>query len=182
MGIETPSCDTLVDIGKKHNVKEDMLASVDRIQRNGIEVTAGFIVGFDGDTPDIFDRQISFIRKSGIVQAMVGLLTVLPGTRLHKRLKSEGRAVSESDGNNTHGLDVNYEPRMDRTALIEGYKRILRSIYAPRAYFARCLTYLRQVKPNRKAALKVRWTGLGPAGARSPASPSPFMGSTMCCT
>ncbi len=166
VGIETPDTATLACIGKRQNTREDMLESVKRIQRNGIEVSGGFIVGFDSDTGDIFDRQIAFIKKSGIVQAMVGLLTVLPTTRLHKRLEAEGRAVSESGGNNTHGLELNYEPRMDRTELLNGYKRILRSIYAPRAYFARCLTHLRQVKPNRKAALKVRWTELR-AGWRS---------------
>ena len=160
VGIETPSSDTLVCIGKKHNIKEDMLASVDRIQRHGIEVAAGFIVGFDSDTPDIFDRQIAFIRKSGIVQAMVGLLTVLPGTRLHRRLKKEGRAVSASDGNNTHGMDLNFEPTMDRDVLITGYKKILRSIYSPRPYFARCLTFLRHVRPYRAAPLKGRWEGI----------------------
>lgn len=166
VGIETPDTATLACIGKKQNTREDMLESVRRIQRSGIEVAGGFIVGFDTDNEDIFDRQIAFIRRSGIVQAMVGLLTVLPTTRLYRRLAAEGRSVSESAGNNTHGLELNYEPRMDRTALLEGYKRILRTIYAPRAYFARCLAHLRRVKPNRKAALKVHWTELR-AGWRS---------------
>jgi radical SAM superfamily enzyme YgiQ (UPF0313 family) len=166
VGIETPDTATLACIGKRQNTREDMLASVRRIQKHGIEVSGGFIVGFGSDTEDIFDRQIAFIRKSGIVQAMVGLLTVLPSTRLHQRLTAEGRTVSESEGNNTHGLAVNYEPKMGRQTLLDGYKRILRSIYPPRAYFARCLIHLRQVKPNRKAALKVRWTELR-AGWRS---------------
>ena len=59
-----------------------------------------FIVGFDGDRSDVFERQYEFIQRAGIVTAMVGLLTAIPGTRLHTRLAREGRLLSSSTGTN----------------------------------------------------------------------------------
>ena len=91
VGIETPDRETLESAGKRQNLRSDMLASVRTIQRKGMEVSAGFILGFDTDPLDIFDRQIRFIQDSGIPSAMVSLLTALPGTRLHRRLLEEGR-------------------------------------------------------------------------------------------
>jgi len=140
IGIETPSREGLKETGKKQNLKSDMAAAVKTIQRYGMEVMAGFIVGFDSDTNDIFDRQIAFIQETGIPQAMVGLLTALPGTQLHKRLAAEGRLLHAADGNNTHCNAINFTPRMDIAQLKRGYKRILATIYDRRLknYFRRC--------------------------------------------
>jgi hypothetical protein len=117
-----------------------MAAAVRTIQSYGMEVMAGFIVGFDSDTDDIFDRQIAFIQETGIAQAMVGLLTALPGTQLHERLASEGRLLHTADGNNTHCNAINFTPRMDLEQLKKGYNRILATIYDRRLknYFQRC--------------------------------------------
>ncbi|MEN8243819.1 MAG: B12-binding domain-containing radical SAM protein [Thermodesulfobacteriota bacterium] len=140
IGIETPSREGLKETGKKQNLKSDMVAAVRTIQSYGMEVMAGFIVGFDSDTADIFDRQIAFIQKTGIPQAMVGLLTALPGTQLYKRLASEGRLLHAADGNNTHCNAINFTPRMDLAQLRNGYNRILATIYDKRLknYFRRC--------------------------------------------
>ena len=140
IGIETPSRKGLAETGKRQNLKSDMAAAVRTIQRYGMEVMAGFIVGFDSDTGDIFDRQIAFIQETGIPQAMVGLLTALPGTQLYRRLESEGRLLHAADGNNTHCNAINFTPRMDPAQLKTGYSRILASIYDKRLknYFHRC--------------------------------------------
>jgi radical SAM superfamily enzyme YgiQ (UPF0313 family) len=97
---------------------------------------AGFIVGFDNDPADVFDRQIKFIREAAIPLSMVGLLTALPHTQLWHRLKAEGRLLKESLGSNTL-LDLNFIPKMDAEQLIEGYRRIMRTIYNPKEYFQR---------------------------------------------
>ena len=158
LGIETPDRATLKAAGKQQNLREDMLASVRKIQRKGMEVAGGFIVGFDSDAGDIFERQVHFIQEAAIPTAMVGLLTALPMTRLHRRLAQEGRLTGEpGGGNNTHDLRLNFVPKMDRLQLLEGYKRILAEIYQPERYFERCLRLLRtlgqSVPPSRRIGL-----------------------------
>lgn len=157
VGIETPDPATLDAIGKRQNNRSDLLTSVHAIQTKGLEVSGGFIVGFDGDRDDIFDRQIHFINEAAIPMAMVGLLTALPQTRLHARLTSEGRILSLSaGGNNTHDLELNFVPRMDAGALRAGYKRVLADVYRPSRYFARCLGLLRRMKRRRTSTRRIR--------------------------
>jgi radical SAM superfamily enzyme YgiQ (UPF0313 family) len=144
LGIETPVEASLKEAQKGQNTRSDLLESVKKIQSCGLEVMAGFIVGFDNDPEDIFERQIKFIRESAIPLAMVGLLTALPQTQLWRRLEREGRLLAESTGNNTDG-SLNFIPRMDATLLIEGYKSIVRTIYSPREYYQRALNCLERV-------------------------------------
>ena len=121
----------------------DLFDSVRKIQSYGIEVMAGFIVGFDNDPKDIFERQIDFIRKSAIPLAMVGLLNALPGTQLWTRLEREGRLLGEASGNNTE-CTLNFKTRMDPEVVIQGYQSIMRTIYSPREYYQRALASLRR--------------------------------------
>src|SRR3984893_5174932 len=144
LGIETPVEASLKEAQKGQNMRHDLLESVKKIQSYGIEVMAGFIVGFDNDPDDIFDRMITFIKDSAIPLAMVGLLTALPNTQLWRRLNSEGRLLGESGGSNTHS-DLNFVTRMDSARLVEGYKSILRSIYDTREYYDRALECLQRV-------------------------------------
>ncbi len=157
VGIETPDEKTLIHTGKDQNVKQDMLCSVMKIQNKGIEVAGGFIVGFDSDPSDIFERQINFIQQSGIVLAMVGLLTALPNTQLFRRLEKEGRLLAESTGNNTHDLFLNFKPKMELSTVLEGYKQIIAHIYSPKAYFERCLNFLQHLHPHQNYSHKVGW-------------------------
>ena len=157
VGIETPDQATLDAIGKRQNCHSDLLAAVHAIQAKGLEVAGGFIVGFDGDQDDIFDRQIRFINEAAIPTAMVGLLTALPKTRLHARLTSEGRLLGvSSGGNNTHDLELNFVPRMDAAALRAGYKRVLASVYRPSHYFTRCLGLLRRMKRQKTSRRRIK--------------------------
>jgi radical SAM superfamily enzyme YgiQ (UPF0313 family) len=144
LGIETPVEASLKEAQKGQNMRRNLLDSVRKIQSHGMEVMAGFIVGFDNDPDDIFERQIEFIRESAIPLAMVGLLTALPDTQLWRRLDREGRLLLESTGNNTDG-SLNFLPRMDATRLIEGYKSIMRAIYSPGEYYQRSLDCLERV-------------------------------------
>ena len=158
VGIETPDTATLASIDKKQNLRTDLLASVKAIQAHGLEVSAGFILGFDRDGPDIFERQRRFIAEAAIPVAMVGLLMALPGTRLHARLAAEGRLLASSTlGNNTHDLQLNFLPRMDPGQLLHGYTSVLKAVYAPREYFARCLELLHRLKRSRAAPRRIRF-------------------------
>jgi radical SAM superfamily enzyme YgiQ (UPF0313 family) len=145
IGIETPDDESLAECNKKQNRNRDLVECVKRIQRAGLQVTGGFIVGFDSDTRSIFQRQIDFIQKSGIVTAMVSLLQAPAGTRLYKRLKQEGRLVGQSSGDNVDGT-TNIIPKMDLDALFEGYRNVIRHIYSPKHYYQRVKTFLREYK------------------------------------
>ena len=142
LGIETPVEESLKEAQKSQN-RGNLLDSVKKIQSYGMEVMAGFIVGFDNDPEDIFERQIDFIRKSAIPLAMVGLLNALPDTQLWRRLEREGRLLGEASGNNTV-CTFNFKTRMDPALLIQGYQTIMRTIYSPREYYQRALDSMRR--------------------------------------
>jgi radical SAM superfamily enzyme YgiQ (UPF0313 family) len=146
VGIETPNEDSLAECNKSQNKGRDLVDSVKRLQRAGLQVQGGFIVGFDSDSPSIFQQQIDFIQKSGIVTAMVGLLQAPLGTRLYERLQKEGRLVEAFSGDNADG-STNIIPKMGLDALREGYRRILNGIYAPKFYYERVVTFLREYHP-----------------------------------
>lgn len=155
IGIETPNEESLGECGKYQNANRDLVASVKKLQNHGIEVQGGFIVGFDSDPVNIFERQISFIQQSGIVTAMVGLLSAPRGTKLYKRLKTEDRLLRESSGDNTD-FSLNFVPKMNRESLVGGYNNVLTSIYSPRNYYARIGTFLREHRPvvHKRQSLK----------------------------
>jgi len=154
IGIETPNKDSLLECNKKLNRNRNMVEDVKCIQRAGLQVQGGFIVGFDSDTPSIFQRQIDFIQKSGIVTAMVGLLQAPFGTKLYERLKKENRILSRMTGDNVDGT-TNIIPMMNLETLREGYREILQHIYSPKHYYKRIKTFLREYKaPAIKAPLK----------------------------
>jgi radical SAM superfamily enzyme YgiQ (UPF0313 family) len=148
VGIETPAAAGLAECDKRQNRGRDMVADVKRMQRAGLQVQGGFIVGFDSDGPGIFQQQWDFIQASGIVTAMVGLLNAMPGTRLHQRLESEGRLLRSSSGDNSDGT-TNIVPRMDSAALEAGYRALVKKLYAPGPYYARVRTFLREFRPPR---------------------------------
>ena len=145
IGIETPNEESLAECGKVQNQHRDMVASVKKLQHCGLNVAGGFIVGFDNDSPNIFEQQIDFIQKSGIVTAMVGLLNAPSGTRLFKRMKSENRLLSVMSGDNMDG-SMNFIPKMNYQKLKEGYKKIVTTIYSQKQYYKRVKTFLHEYK------------------------------------
>jgi len=146
IGIETPDEDSLAECNKKQNKGRDLVEDVKRMQRAGLQVQGGFIVGFDSDKPSIFQRQIDFIQQSGIVTAMVGLLQAPVGTRLYERLKGEGRILDCISGDNVDGT-TNIIPKMDLAVLRDGYKSVMEHIYSPAFYYERVKTFLREYQP-----------------------------------
>ena len=153
VGIESPNEESLVECNKLPNKGRDLLAAVKKIQNHGMQVQGGFILGFDSDPLSIFKSQIDFIQKSGIVTAMVGVLMAPPGTRLYKRLKGENRLLPGGSGDNTDG-STNFIPKMGHEALTRGYKHVINTIYAPKPYYDRIITFLKEYQPDTRRRIK----------------------------
>jgi radical SAM superfamily enzyme YgiQ (UPF0313 family) len=147
VGIESPDQESLKGCGKFQNMNRNLLESIRIIQNRGLQVQAGFIIGFDQDTASIFDRMTIFIQKSGIVTAMVGLLQAAPKTRLWERLKKEKRLISHPTGNNTE-CTINFRSKMDNRSLMTGYKRVISYIYSPKNYYQRLINFLKEYRPQ----------------------------------
>lgn len=162
VGIESPSPEALRETGKTQNLRSDPLEAVRTIQAGGLEVSGGFIVGFDSDREDIFERQLRFIEEAGIPMAMVGLLTAAPGTDLHERLRREGRLLGESEGSNTEVLETNFVTSMPADRLRRGFGGLLARIYDPalRHYFGRCRRLLGRLPGRPRVSRPVRWREL----------------------
>lgn len=159
IGIETPHEDSLAECSKFQNKRRDLIGAVKKIQQAGLQVQGGFIVGFDNDPPSIFEKQIEFIQKSGIVTAMVGLLNVIRGTLLYRRLQQESRIIKDGSGNNTD-LNLNFIPKMPREVLVTGYQKIIRTIYAPEYYYQRIKEFLREYRPMPRKNIRITWADI----------------------
>jgi radical SAM superfamily enzyme YgiQ (UPF0313 family) len=159
IGIETPEERSLQECNKVQNKNRNMLQSIKKIQQSGIQVSGGFIVGFDSDSASVFQRQIDFIQQSGIVSAMVGLLNAPKNTLLYERLKAENRLKNEVTGNNTD-LSMNFIPKMNYHELMEGYKKIIRNIYTTKPYYERIRRLLMNYRPRLKKPVKIDIVGL----------------------
>lgn len=145
IGIETPLETSLNECNKVQNKNRDLIQSIIKIQKAGLQVSGGFIVGFDSDTPGVFQKQIDFIQNSGIVSAMVGLLNAPKNTKLYKRLMTENRLTHESTGNNTDS-SMNFAPKMNLNELLTGYKNIIQNIYSTKPYYKRIRRFLLNYK------------------------------------
>ncbi len=148
IGIETMEENSLRECQKNQNLNRDLLSSIRRIQTHGLQVQAGFILGFDSDSASVFDRMVRFIQQSKITVAMVGLLQALPQTRLWQRLKNERRLLGRASGNNDGTL--NFIPKMDRSSLIAGYQKVVGHIYAPKYYCQRLIAFLKEYRPQKR--------------------------------
>lgn len=159
VGIESPNEESIIECKKSPNKNRDLAASVRRIQRFGLQVQGGFILGFDSDPAAIFERLIGFIKETGIVNAMVGLLNAPVGTKLYQRLMKEGRLLDSMSGDNTD-FSINFIPKMSPEALIKGYKRVLENIYSPRQYYERVQQFLQHFKPERTGDFHLKFIHL----------------------
>ena len=143
VGVETPSVTAIAEAHKLQNLRVDLSEAIDRITGAGIEVMGGFIVGFDSDTPEIFELQRAFLARQAIPFAMVGILTALPGTRLWRRLQGEGRLRRLSSGDPFSR--PNFVPTMNESELLRGYGELMSWLYSPREYYRRCEACLQRL-------------------------------------
>jgi radical SAM superfamily enzyme YgiQ (UPF0313 family) len=149
IGVETASAQALAETGKSQNLRLDLQQAVEKLVRSGLDVMAGFIVGFDADDESIFERQHAFIAASPITMAMVGILTALPGTQLWQRLAREGRLYGDCVGDTAYR--PNFRTALPEEALVRGYARLLERLYEPRAYFERALRDLELQRAARRS-------------------------------
>ena len=160
IGIETPAEESLQECHKVQNKNRDLLHSVKKIQKAGMQVSGGFIVGFDSDSPSVFQQQIDFIQKSGIVSAMVGLLNAPKNTRLYTRLEKESRLTTEATGSNTD-FSMNFVPKMNYQELLDGYQKILQNIYSVKPYYKRVREFLLNYKKRHVRPKSIKISQLG---------------------
>ncbi len=166
VGIETPHDESLAECHKSQNRNRDLVTSVRRIQAAGLQVQGGFILGFDSDTPSVFNRLTRFIQESGIVTAMVGLLNAPPGTELYKRLLREKRILKKIASGNNMDMSMNFVPKMARRTLLAGYTGVVGRIYSNELYYKRVVTFLKNYRPYRPGKCKQDWYNI-PAFLRS---------------
>jgi radical SAM superfamily enzyme YgiQ (UPF0313 family) len=157
IGIESPNDASLAECNKKQNTGRDVVAAIKKIQRFGLQVQAGFIIGFDNDGPGVFDKLISLIQDSGIVTAMVGLLNAPRGTKLYSKLWSENRLTKHPSGDNMD-CTMNFIPKMDSNELIKGYKKVLNTIYSPKFFYKRVKTFLNDYNFSNKVQFKLNYS------------------------
>ena len=158
LGIETPSAEALKQTRKLQNLKLPLQESVLRLTRAGLEVYAGFIVGFDTDGEHIFEAKRKFIDGLPIAAAMIGLLTALPNTALWRRLEREGRLRCDASGDQFGR--PNFQPVLDERMLLEGYRNLLASIYEPEDFYRRCEIVVREIGPGRARRLSLEAVGM----------------------
>ncbi|MDE0392418.1 MAG: radical SAM protein [Rhodospirillales bacterium] len=153
VGIETPNPEALLKTKKQQNTSKTqenfLYHAVRKIQQHGMQVQGGFILGLDSDDEGVFDAQIEFVQATGIPVAPIYLLTALKGTDMYERMKSENRLLEAPIGTNV--MPLNFRTEMEYGTLIEGFKRVLATLYDPTLenYFERCLTLFRHLKPVR---------------------------------
>jgi radical SAM superfamily enzyme YgiQ (UPF0313 family) len=155
VGIESPDEASLTECNKTQNTGRDIVAAIKKIQQFGLQVQAGFIVGFDSDKPGVFDRMITLIQDSGVVMAMVGLLNAPRGTALYKKLMSENRLTQLPTGDNMD-CTMNFVPRMDMHELLDGYHKVLNTIYSQKHYYQRVRTFLENYNFSDTALPRIR--------------------------
>ena len=167
IGIESSNEASLVECNKRQNEHRDIVASVKKLQNNGLQVQAGFILGFDSDPVSVFKSQIKLVQQSGIVMAMVGLLNAPRGTRLYQRMADEKRLNEEKATGDNTDCSMNFVPKMDHATLVSGYKEILTTLYSPKQYYSRIRMFLKEYRPQkRKAVSQIKWWHVW-AGIRS---------------
>jgi radical SAM superfamily enzyme YgiQ (UPF0313 family) len=159
VGIETPDEGSLKECHKSQNLNRDMPAQIRRLQRSGLQVQGGFIVGFDHDPPDIFRRQFDLIQSTGIAMAMMNVLQAPFGTKLYERLKQEGRICGAISGDSVDG-GTNIVTRMDRETLRQEFGALVRRLYRPENYYERVKTFLREYRPPLEHAPVTKDTAL----------------------
>ena len=147
LGIETPSRESLNETLKLQNLRGSLEDTIGVILDKGLHVTAGFIIGFDNDKEDIFDRQLDFISRTAVPFAMVGLLHALAGTPLHARMQKEGRLIShDMDEGPDHIGHTNIRTLLPEPVLLNGYRRVVATVYDPKNYFERAFQTLLRFK------------------------------------
>ncbi|MBU0957691.1 MAG: B12-binding domain-containing radical SAM protein [Nanoarchaeota archaeon] len=154
LGIESVDKDIINNMNKKQNLRMSPQKAVKIIQNAGLKVMGGFIIGTDGEKSNVFNKLFKFVQETGIVLPMIGLLTIVQGTKLHERLKNENRLNSKNISiSNTHTFSLGFKPKLTKPftekKLLDGYKKLLEKIFSPKNYYERCRISSKRVKPQK---------------------------------
>jgi radical SAM superfamily enzyme YgiQ (UPF0313 family) len=165
IGLESPRRASLAGLELKRDWKagqqEFYRAAIDRIQSYGITVNGCFILGLDGDTPDVFDEVLSFVRESGLYEVQITFLTAFPGTPLYRRLKAEGRIVRDEAWDLCTLFDINFQPKaMSISQLQTGFLHLVKTLYAEDETRQRRGQFKRRLRtsPNFAAPGRAAWS------------------------
>jgi radical SAM superfamily enzyme YgiQ (UPF0313 family) len=169
LGIESPSKESLQETKKFQNLAVDPVTCIDLLHEKGLWVTGGFIVGFDSDTEDIFERQIEFIERTAIPWALLNSLHAMPRTALYERMQKEGRLLAESQHSSGDTNPPNFRTKMPPTVLLRGLAKTLAAIYDPKAFYERAWRSMQrwEIKKNQRAAKQPGAAGIAAIIARS---------------
>jgi radical SAM superfamily enzyme YgiQ (UPF0313 family) len=157
LGIETPDTDSLSVTQKYQNTRHPLVEAVQNINRSGLAVMAGFIIGFDGEKKGAGDRIIDFVEATAIPHALFSMLQALPTTALWERLEREGRLLSKSDEANIHQTTlINFIPTRPIEDIAREYVQCFWDLYDPKSYLARVYRHFLEMKPrnHRKKSLQ----------------------------
>jgi len=160
-GIETPEKDALAAMKKTHNNEIPILEAVQTLNRYGMEVVSGMIMGLDTDTYETPDKILEFVEASKIPVLTINLLEALPRTPLHRRLAAAGRL------NDTPGRESNVEFKLPYQDVVQMYRRTFSTAFQPEAIYRRFAYNVQHTYPNRveippagKLSLKNLWKGV----------------------
>ena len=135
IGLEAATPEGLHKIDRnnwKYRQFDNYYQAVDTIQSYGISVNGCFILGFDTDTPDTFEKTEEFIKNSNLSEVQITILTPFPGTTLYHQLKNEGRLISDNYWEKCTLFDVTYQPRnMSVEEMTEGFQQLMQAVYSP---------------------------------------------------
>jgi radical SAM superfamily enzyme YgiQ (UPF0313 family) len=155
LGVETPEIASLAECHKQQNQNRDLVAAVRTLYDHGMEVYGGFIIGFDADTPQIFETQARFIEAAAIPSACIGMLAAPPGTPLYRRLQAEGRLLGRTSGDSIMNLaGLNITPKMGRDQLLDGYRQLITRLYEPEPFYRRALNFFARFRAHQYQSFK----------------------------
>jgi len=149
LGIETPDTESLSLTQKFQNTRNSLVESVQTINRAGLSVMAGFILGFDGEKAGAGKRIIDFVEATAIPKAMFGMLQALPTTALWHRLQKEGRLLEGNQETDGHQMALtNFVPTRPAAELAREYVSCFWELYEPSRYLSRVYRHFMTMKPT----------------------------------
>ncbi|HTY24322.1 MAG TPA: B12-binding domain-containing radical SAM protein [Desulfomonilaceae bacterium] len=145
VGIESPDEESLRISGKKPNIGNPVQEWLKNINENGINVVGAFVVGLDGENPDIQDRVCEFVESISLPIAQILPLKIWPETRLWHRLESAGRLIPEKTSA-VHEAELNYVPETSEDQVLQRVTGIYARLYEPANYLARAFRCVKAVQ------------------------------------
>lgn len=164
IGFESVEAAGLESMDKRVNLRpaiRNFRGTIRKLHDHGIGVIGGFILGSDGDTPDIFDKTIEFIHETEIDGCQLTVLTPFPGTRLFDQMHHEGRLLYTDfprDWSRYHCYEAVIRPKnMTVEELERGHRRVYRETATMGKSLVRGLKTLANTRSPTNAVTNFFW-------------------------